>query len=54
MFVPGRSGELRDIGIDAAGSLLGVLIVLLVVRLAGRARARKAAAASIVDKQASA
>ena len=31
-FVPGRSCELRDMGIDSCGVLAGVLIVMLVLR----------------------
>lgn len=33
LFVPGRSGQLRDVIIDSAGSLMGILIVLLFVKL---------------------
>ncbi len=36
LFVPGRSGQVRDVLIDAAGALLGLLFVSLVRHLAGR------------------
>lgn len=29
LFVPGRAGQLRDVGIDSAGGLLGILFMLL-------------------------
>lgn len=32
-FVPGRSGELRDVMIDFCGSLLGITAVFLITRL---------------------
>ena len=35
-FVPGRSCELRDIGIDSCGVLAGVMIVSIVMRLKER------------------
>ena len=35
-FVPGRSCELRDIGIDSCGVLAGVMIVSLAMRLKER------------------
>ena len=31
LFVPGRSGELRDVFIDATGALIGVLIILFII-----------------------
>ena len=33
LFVPGRSGEIRDVGIDAMGVLLGLLIYVLLQKL---------------------
>lgn len=39
-FVPGRSCELRDVCIDSAGALLGVLIVSLISAVIQRKRAR--------------
>ena len=33
LFVPGRGPHIRDVGIDSAGVLLGVLLVWLLVRL---------------------
>lgn len=38
LFVPGRSGQVRDVMIDAAGAILGLLFVSLVRRLAVRRR----------------
>lgn len=35
LFVPGRSGELGDVGIDFCGSLAGILLVVLVNRVIG-------------------
>ena len=32
-FVPGRSGELRDVCIDAIGSLMGILVMAIVIRI---------------------
>ena len=44
LFVPGRAGRLSDIGIDAAGALLGIALLLFVLRLVLRlARAKRAA-----------
>ena len=33
LFVPGRSGQVRDVLIDSAGSLLGIIIVMAFVKL---------------------
>ena len=44
LFVPGRAGRLSDIGIDAAGALLGIALLLFVLRTVLRlARAKRAA-----------
>lgn len=42
LFVPGRSGQLSDVCIDASGVLLGVLVALLVWRAVVRRRERAA------------
>jgi len=44
-LVPGRSGEFRDVCIDAAGVLIGVFLSLLIGRLLRRRSAKKQAAA---------
>lgn len=41
LYVPGRSGEIRDVLIDATGSLMGILIVLGVLYLIGRKNTAK-------------
>ena len=41
LFVEGRSAELRDVAIDSAGALCGVLLLALVWRLAARRLARR-------------
>ena len=33
LFVPGRSGELRDVCIDSSGVLLGIFIMILLIKL---------------------
>ena len=33
LFVPGRSGQVRDVLIDSAGSLLGIILVMAFVKL---------------------
>lgn len=33
LFVPGRAGQVRDVLIDSSGSLVGILIVLLFIKL---------------------
>ena len=40
-FVPGRSCEIRDMGIDSSGVLLGVLLFTAAARLAARLRTRR-------------
>ncbi len=40
-YVPGRSGEWRDVAIDFGGALLGVLIFQLLAILLGRLRKKK-------------
>lgn len=44
-FVPGRSCELRDVAVDSAGVLLGVLLLAAAVRLAVHLRAGRNARA---------
>ena len=41
-FVPGRSPEVRDVFIDCAGVVTGTLIVVLIVHLVRKRRAKKA------------
>ena len=41
LFVPGRSGQFRDVLIDSAGSCVGIGIVLLVVKLLDMRRKNK-------------
>lgn len=41
LFVPGRSGELRDVAIDSSGVLLGVVIVSLLVYIKGKIKGGK-------------
>lgn len=38
LFVPGRSGEVRDVWIDLAGAALGVALTLLISRIRSRRR----------------
>ena len=33
LFVPGRAGQVRDVLIDSAGSLLGIIIVMAFVKI---------------------
>lgn len=33
LFIPGRSGEVKDVLIDSAGSITGIIIYLLITRL---------------------
>lgn len=40
-FVPGRSMELRDVLIDSAGALAGILLVILMIKVAKRKKRRK-------------
>ncbi len=35
LFVPGRSGEIRDVLIDSAGSATGILLSILVCKIGG-------------------
>jgi len=37
-FVPGRSGELRDVLIDSAGAAVGILLVYVIVKIILRKR----------------
>jgi len=39
-FVPSRTGSARDVLIDCVGALIGLMICLLVARLAGRRKSR--------------
>jgi VanZ family protein len=41
LFVTGRSGEFRDICIDASGALLGILLMWLILAVAIRIGARR-------------
>lgn len=41
LSVSGRSGEWRDVLIDISGAAIGILLVLLVMRIARRKRGRK-------------
>lgn len=41
LFVPGRTGKIMDVGIDAAGALCGIAVVLLILWIAGKLHARK-------------
>lgn len=41
LFVPGRSGQFRDVLIDSSGSCVGIGIVLLVVKLLDMRRKNK-------------
>lgn len=41
LFVPGRSGEIGDVGIDASGALLGILLYILLQKIFRRWRASK-------------
>ncbi|MBR6689438.1 MAG: VanZ family protein [Clostridia bacterium] len=38
LFIPGRSGEIRDVLIDSTGVLLGVFIIYLLMRIKGMFR----------------
>lgn len=40
-FVPGRSGQFRDVLIDTVGACLGALIFLAIVRIHSRLQAKK-------------
>ncbi len=41
LYVPGRSCEFRDVCIDAAGALVGILFIWLVLAVAHRVSVRK-------------
>ena len=41
-FIPGRSGELRDVAIDSVGSLTGILTYFLCMMIIKNARLQKA------------
>ena len=41
LFIPGRSGEIRDVLIDSSGVILGVFIVYLLTRIKGMLRSGK-------------
>lgn len=38
LFVPGRAGMLRDVGIDAIGAGLGILLICVIVNLINRTK----------------
>lgn len=40
LFVPGRGGQMRDVLIDAAGALTGIIIVWLIARIRRRRAAK--------------
>ncbi len=40
-FVVGRSGELKDVGLDSAGALAGVLVGILIFKMYYNRRAKK-------------
>lgn len=41
-FIPGRSGEVRDVIIDSAGALTGIISIILIISIFKKARLRKA------------
>ena len=41
LFVPGRSGEIADVGIDSIGVLLGILIYLLIKKIFHKVSTKK-------------
>ncbi len=41
LFVPGRSGELKDVLIDSSGALFGCLLMLLLFHLAKKLRRKR-------------
>lgn len=41
LFVPGRAGQVRDVLIDSSGSLVGIAIVLIFIKLLEMKRSRK-------------
>ena len=36
LFIPGRSGEIRDVCIDSSGVLLGIFIMIVLIKLGGK------------------
>lgn len=40
-FVPGRSGEIRDVGIDTTGALFGVLVIWTISFIVNKVKKRK-------------
>ncbi len=38
IFIPGRSGEVRDVLIDSAGASVGILVYMVVGRLVGKSK----------------
>ncbi len=50
-FVPGRSGEVRDVLIDAAGAILGLLVCSLLCYLARRCLAKREKPAAGVPEE---
>lgn len=41
LFVPGRAGQIRDVLIDSCGSIVGIAVVLLFIKLIKMRRKRK-------------
>lgn len=41
LFVPGRSGQLRDVMIDSSGSLVGIALVLLCMKILQKRKTNK-------------
>jgi len=41
LFVPGRTGQLKDVIIDSSGSFVGIAIVIIVIKLLEMKRNRK-------------
>ncbi len=52
LFVPGRSGEIRDVCIDFCGSLIAVLIMFLIIRFSRLKFLRKLRGVPIEEKEA--
>lgn len=44
LFVPGRTGAVRDVLIDLVGAILGLAVVALARRMRGRAKSRRSKA----------
>lgn len=49
LFVPGRSGNIIDVGIDSLGALTGLLVLFLIRQIIERRRKKKAASGGIQD-----